>query len=57
MPFTCFRKWFQSVVLLVIQYGFSILGKKQYTCINAIQNRASQYFLGVGKYTANAAVQ
>ena len=57
MPFICFRKLFQSVVLPVIQYVSQIQVKKQYTCINALQNRACRYYLGVGKYTVNAAVQ
>ena len=33
-----------------------IWGAKEYTCINAVQTRAMRYFLGVGKYTPNAAV-
>ena len=29
----------------------------QHSCINAIQNRAMRFFLGVGKYTPVAALQ
>jgi len=48
---------YHSIVLPVIHYGSAIWGHKQYTCINAIHNKACRYYLGVGKYTANAAVQ
>ena len=30
---------------------------KEYSCINAIQNRASRFFLGLGRYAPNIAVQ
>ena len=32
------------------------LGTKEYSCINAVQNRACRFFLGVGKYAPNNAV-
>jgi len=57
MPFKCFRKLYESLVLPVIHYGAAIWGHCEYTCINAVHNRACRYFLGVGKFTANAAVQ
>ena len=57
MPFKCFRKLYESIVLPVIHYGSAIWGHKEYKCINAVHNRACRYFLGVGKYTANATVQ
>ena len=41
----------------MIHYGSAIWGHKEYKCVNAVHNRACRYFLGVGKYTANAAVQ
>ena len=44
------------MVWSVINYGSGIWGTKQYSCINAIQTRAERYFMGVGKYTPNAAV-
>ena len=40
----------------VISYGAAIWGTKEYSCINAVQHRACRFFLGVGKYTPNAAV-
>jgi len=40
----------------VISNGAAIWGHKEFTCISAVQNRAMRFFLGVGKYTPNAAV-
>ena len=37
-------------------YGVAVWGDKTYSCINAVQNRAMRFFLGVGKYSSNAAV-
>jgi len=31
-------------------------GHKEFTCISAVKNRAMRFFLGLGKYTPNAAV-
>ncbi len=31
-------------------------GTQSYKCINTVQNRAARYFLNVGRYTPNAAV-
>ena len=41
----------------IIDYGVAIWGYKEFPSINAVQNRACRYFLGVGKYTPTAAVQ
>jgi hypothetical protein len=57
MPFNCFKKLYESMVLSVIHYGSAIWGHTQFSSINAVHNRACRYFLGVGKYTPNAAVQ
>ena len=35
----------------MISYGAAIWGSKSFSCINAVQNRAMIFFLGVGKYT------
>ena len=51
-----FRKLLKRIALPKIHSCSSIWGHKQYTSINAINNRACRYYLGVGKYTANAAV-
>ena len=57
LPFRSFTKLFDTVVWSVINYGAGIWGTNQYSCINAIQTRAERYFLGIGKYTPNAAVR
>ena len=56
MPLSCFSKLYTNMVLPVIHYGSSIWGRKEYSCIGAIHNRACRFILGVGKYTPNAAV-
>ena len=55
IPYDCFTKLYDALVLSIITYGSAIWGFKEYNCIN-VHNRACRYFLGVGKYTPNAAV-
>ena len=57
LPYNCFSKLYESMVIPIIMYGASVWGHKQYSCINAVHNRLCRYFLGVGKFTPNAAVQ
>ena len=56
MPHDVFSKLFDSLVWSVISYGAAIWGYKSFSCINAVQNRAMRFFLGVGKYTPTAAI-
>ena len=56
-PFECFTKLYESLVWPVIDYGSSIWGTGKRSCIEAVQNRACRYFMAVGKYTPNVAVQ
>ncbi|MES9883757.1 MAG: hypothetical protein ABW185_23135, partial [Sedimenticola sp.] len=49
-------KLYDSLVAPVIEYGASIWGTREFTCINAIHNRACRYYMGLGKYTPNLAV-
>ena len=51
-----YSKLYDTMVWSVIDYGAAIWGTREYACINAVQNRAERFFLGVGKYTPNAAV-
>ena len=51
-----FTKLYDGLVWPVIEYGSAILGVKSFSCINSVQNKAMRFFLGVGKYTPNAAV-
>lgn len=50
------KKLFDSLVSPIIEYGAAIWGYKSYSYINSIQLRACRFFLGVGRYTPNAAV-
>ncbi len=57
MPFDCFTKLYDSVVQSVINYGAAVWGTKEFSCISAVQNRACRYFMGLGKYAPNIALQ
>ena len=54
MPFEVYSNLYDPVVWLVIAYGATIWGDQTYSCIEAIQNRAMRFFLGVGRYTPTA---
>lgn len=56
LQYDVFTKLYDSLVCPVVLYGADIWGTKSYSCINAVQNRAARYFLSVGRYTPNAAV-
>ena len=56
LPFSTFSKLFDSIVWSTINYGAAIWGDREFSCINAVQNRAERFFMGVGRYTNNAAV-
>ena len=57
MPFSIYTKLYDALVLSVITYGAAVWGQKSYSSVNAVNNRAIRFYLGVGKYTPNAAVQ
>jgi hypothetical protein len=57
LPYECYTKLFNAIVQPVIDYGSFIWGTKSFSCINAVQHRAERFFMGVGKYTPNTAVQ
>ena len=44
------------MVWSVVNYGPAVWGSRQFKCINLIQLRAARYFMGMGRYTPNAAV-
>ena len=56
MPYDVYTKLYNTLVWPVINYGAAIWGTRTYSCIDAVHNRAMRFFLGVGKYTPNAAV-
>ena len=57
MPYETFTKLYNSLVQPVMDYSAGIWGTKMFSCINSVQRRAERFFLGVGKYTPNAALQ
>ena len=56
-PYKIFTKLYNTVVQPILDYGSHVWGHKSYQCVEAVQNRALRYFLGVGKRTPIAAMQ
>ena len=56
MPFECFTQCYGATVQSIIDYNAAIWGTKSMSCINAVQNRACRYFLGLGRYAPNDAI-
>ena len=56
MPFECCTQCYSATVQSIIDYSAAIWGTKSMSCINAVQNRACRYFLGLGRYAPNAAI-
>ena len=56
MPFETFSKLYDSLVQPIIDYSAGIWGTNSVPFIGSVQRRAERYFLGVGRYTPNAAL-
>ena len=56
MPYQCFSKCYDAIVQSTLNYGAPIYGTSAFSCIDAVQNRACRYFLGLGKYAPNTAI-
>ena len=56
MNFKCYTKLYDSLVQPVIDYGACVWGHLEFKCIEAVQNRATWYFLGVPSKTPTTAV-
>lgn len=54
--YTTFTKLYDTLVNSIIDYGSAIWGTKEVSCISAVQNRACRFFMGLGKYAPNLAV-
>ena len=54
--FSTFRKLFDTIAWSTISYGAAIWDDREFKCINVMQKRGERYFMGVGRYTPNAAV-
>ena len=55
MPFHIFSSLYDTLVQPIISYGASVWGQKSYGRINAVQNRAMKYFMGLPKCAPTAA--
>ena len=55
-PTVCSQSYMTVLYGLRLVTGHASGGTKEYSCINAVQNRACRFFLGVGKYAPNNAV-
>ena len=51
-----FTQLYSSLVQSVIDYGVCVWGHSEFSCINAVQNRAMRFFLGVNSKAPNTAV-
>ena len=56
MPYKIFTKLYDTMVQPIISYGAAIWGQKSFGVINAVQQRAMKFFLGVPKRAPNAGV-
>ncbi len=56
MPFNVFTKLYDTMVWSVLNYGSAIWGTAEYSTVNAVHHRAIRFFLGLGKYTPNTAI-
>ena len=56
MPYQCFSKCYDAIVQSTLKYSAPIYGTSAFSCIDAVQNRACRYFLGLGKYAPNTAI-
>ena len=56
MPYKCFTKCYDATVQSVIDYSAAIWGTKPFSFISVVQNRACRYFLGLGRYAPNGAI-
>ena len=56
MPYQCFSKCYDASVQSTLNCDASIYGTSAFSCIDAVQNRACRYFLGLGKYAPNTSI-
>ncbi len=56
MHFSTFSKLYDTMVWPCISYGASVWGSRDVSAVNAVHHRAIRFFLGVGKYAPNVAI-
>ena len=50
IPYQCFSKCYDAIEQSTLNYGAPIYyDTSAFSCIDAVQNRACRYFLGLGK--------
>ena len=54
--FDTYTKLYDSLVWSVISYSAAIWGTRDFSCIDAVQHRAIRFFMGLGKYSPNDAI-
>ena len=45
LPFSTHSKLYDSMVWSIIRYGAAVWGFKTFSCVSAVQNRSSSFFL------------
>ena len=56
MSFECCTQCYSATAQSIIDYSVAIWGTKSMSCIDAVQNRACCYFLGLRRYAPNAVI-
>jgi hypothetical protein len=56
MPFNVYTKLYDAMVWSVLNYAAAIWGTTDHSAVNALHHRAIRFFLGLGKYAPNVAV-
>lgn len=56
MPFPTFTKLYDSLVWPILDYGAAVWGTREFSAVEAVHHRACRFFLGVRRFTPNAAV-
>ncbi len=46
VPYDFYTKLYNALVQPIVDYGTSIWGTKEYTCVATVQHRACRFFMG-----------
>ncbi len=56
VPFSVFTQFYDILIQPIINYEATIWSHKEFSCISAVQHRASRFYLGLGKYAPNTPI-